>query len=47
MNRECAQFGGDVELSETNHLVLDAVESAAVAGPKRMDRIADFRYVRR
>jgi poly-gamma-glutamate synthesis protein (capsule biosynthesis protein) len=33
MNRECARFGGHFELSETNHLELDTIESAAVAGP--------------
>jgi poly-gamma-glutamate synthesis protein (capsule biosynthesis protein) len=29
MHRECARFGGRVELSETNHLELDAVQAAA------------------
>jgi len=33
MNRECARFGGHVELSETDRWTLDTVDSAAVAAP--------------
>jgi len=33
MNRECAKFGGHIELSETNRWTLDTVDSAAVAAP--------------
>ncbi len=35
LNRECAKFGGHVELSETDRLTLDTVDSAAVATPTR------------
>ena len=33
MNRECAKFGGHIELSETDRWMLDTVDSAAVAAP--------------
>ena len=33
MNRECARFGGHVELSETDRWTLHTVDSAAVAAP--------------
>ena len=33
MNRECARFGGHIELSETDRWTLDTIDSAAVAAP--------------
>jgi poly-gamma-glutamate synthesis protein (capsule biosynthesis protein) len=33
LNRECERFGGHVELSETDRLTLDTVDSASVPAP--------------
>ena len=36
MNRECAKFGGNVELSETDRWTLEKGDSAAASGYSRV-----------
>ena len=44
MNRECARFGGHVELSETGRWTLDTVDSAAVSTTAMFSRTAGNQF---